>query len=248
MDRQRRDWNEIGDLDALWAILSDPSKRYGRWDVDDFLATGRAEISAVLKAGATWRLPERHGRALDYGCGVGRLTRELGEHFDDALGVDISEAMISRARVMHADAPSVSFQILDSAGLAAFPDRQFDCIYSRIVLQHITDPRVAERTIREFGRILAVGGLLVFQVPSAITLRHRLQLRPTLYRMLRSVAIPERLLYGRLGLHPIRMRALPEATVVDLLTAAGATILKIERSEARATGVSDRTYWVTRSR
>lgn len=248
MDRQRRDWNEIGDLDALWAILSEPSKRYGRWNVDDFLATGRVEIDAVLEASEAWGLPERHGRALDYGCGVGRLTRALAARFEQAVGVDISEVMIERAGAMHVDVPACSFQILGSAGLAAFPDRAFDCIYSRIVLQHITDRRVTDGTIREFVRLLAVGGLLVFQLPNAITRRHRLQVRPLLYRMLRTVNVRERVLYERLGLHPIRMQFMSEANVVDLLSTAGATILKIDRSEARGSGVDDRTYWVTKSR
>ena len=49
MSQQRRDWDEIGRLDALWAILSDPAKRHGRWDVDEFFATGRREIDTMLE-------------------------------------------------------------------------------------------------------------------------------------------------------------------------------------------------------
>lgn len=247
MDHQRRDWNEIGKMDALWAILSDPSKRHGQWDVEEFLATGQAEIDGVLGNAARWGLPERRRHALDYGCGVGRLTRALGAYFDEVTGVDISEVMVSRARAMPPDVPSCSFQVLDSKGLAGFPDRSFDCVYSRIVLQHISDRRVTEQTIRDFVRLLADGGLLVFQLPSRIAPRHRLQLRPMLYRGLRSVKLPEHVLYRRLGLHPIRMHSIPEADVVRLLTGAGASVLTIERSASREAGVEDRTYWVTRS-
>ena len=133
MDHQRRDWDEIGRLDALWAILSDPAKRHGRWDVDEFLATGRREIDAVLETGRRWSLPERRDHALDFGCGVGRLTRALAAHFGSATGVDISEVMVSHARALHADRPACTFKILDNGGLTAFPDRSFDCVYSRIV-------------------------------------------------------------------------------------------------------------------
>ena len=66
--------------------------------------------------------------------------------------------------------------------------------------------------------------------------------------MLRSMRVPESFLYRRLGLHPIRMRSIPEADVVRLLTAAGATVLDIERTEMGDTGMQDRTYWATRSR
>jgi len=95
--------------------------------------------------------------------------------------------------------------------------------------------------------MLAQGGLLVFQLPSFIPLRRRLQVRPNLYAMLRSMHVPETVLYQRLGLHPIRMRSIPEADVVRLLTAAGATVLEIERTEIGGTGIQDRTYWATRS-
>lgn len=248
MDQQRREWDEIGRLDGLWAVLSDPSKRHGGWDLDEFLATGQSDVDAVLETGRRWSLPERRDHALDYGCGVGRLTRALDAHFESATGVDISEVMVSRARALHADRPTCTFRVLDDGGLTAFPDRSFDCIYSRIVLQHIADRRFTEGVLREFVRLLADGGLLVFQLPASLPLRRRVQLRPRLYAMLRSMRVPESFLYLRLGLHPIRMRSIPEADVVTLVTAAGAAMLDIERTEMDATGMQDRTYWATRSR
>jgi SAM-dependent methyltransferase len=242
MSQQRRDWHEIGRLDALWAILSDPAKRHGRWDVDEFLATGRRDIDTMLETARRWNLPQHRGRALDFGCGVGRLTRALAAHFASATSVDISDVMV------HGDVPACVFEVLANGGLTAMPDRSFDCIYSRIVLQHITDRRVTEDNLREFVRLLADGGLLVFQLPAHVPLRRRLQVRPTLYALLRSIRVSEGPLYRRLGLHPIRMRSIPEEDVVRLLTAAGATILDIERTELGDTGIQDRTYWATRSR
>ena len=144
--------------------------------------------------------------------------------------------------------PACSFQVLDPTGLASFPDRSFDYIYSRIVLQHIPDRRVTERNLREFVRLLAEGGLLVFQLPASIPTRRQLQLRPALYAALRSLRVPEDFLYRRLGLHPIRMRSIPEADVLRLLMAAGASVLNVERSVLGDTGIEDRTYWATRSR
>jgi SAM-dependent methyltransferase len=248
MNQQRREWDEIGRLDALWAILSDPAKRHGRWDLDEFLATGRQEVDAILEAGMRWSLPKGRDHALDFGCGVGRLTRAMADHFGSATGVDISEVMVSRARALHADRPACDFEILDDGGLTVFPDRRFDCIYSRIVLQHIPDRSATEAYLREFVRLLSGGGLLVFQLPASLPLRRRLQVRPRLYATLRLMHIPAGFLYRQLGLHPIRMRSIPEADVVRLLTVAGATVLDIERTELGDTGIQDRTYWATRSR
>ncbi|MEW5991773.1 MAG: class I SAM-dependent methyltransferase [Chloroflexota bacterium] len=248
MDQNRRDWDELGRLDALWAILSDPSKRHGRWEIDEFLATGRLEIDRALITAARWGLPRRHDRALDFGCGVGRLTRALGSQFSSVLGVDISAVMVARAVVMHADMPGCQFEVLPDAGLVGLEDGSFDCIYSRIVLQHITDRRTTEAHIRAFVRLLADGGLLVFGLPASIPLRRRIQLRPRLYSALRSVGAPQELLYESLGLHPIRMCSVPESDVVRLLASSGATVLDIERTEVGSTGIQDRVYWATRSR
>ena len=243
----RRDWDEMGRLDALWAILSDPSKRYGRWDLDEFLATGREEINGVLAVARQWDLPRHSDRALDFGCGVGRLTRAMADHFSTTVGVDISDVMVSRARALHAGNPRCSFEVLPDDGLTARPDRSIDFIYSRIVLQHIPDGRVTRARIREFVRLLAVDGLLVFQLPAAIPLRRRVQVRPRLYALLRRFRVPEEILYRQFGLHPIRMRSIPEAEVMSLITAGGARVLYVERVSVESTGIEDRVYWATRS-
>jgi SAM-dependent methyltransferase len=245
MSRQDRGWDEIGRLDALWAILSDPAKRHGRWDVDEFLATGQREIDTMLETARRWNLPQRRGRALDFGCGVGRLTRALAVYFVSVVGVDVSEVMVSQARTLNADTPSCSFDVIGESGLAGYPDQSFDLIYSWIVLQHIPQRTLIDQYMLDFVRLLADGGLLVFQLPSFIPIRRRLQIRPRIYAALRRLAVPEGFLYRRLGVHPIRMNAVPEGMVVDLLASAGASILRIERTRRDDTAIEDRVYFVT---
>ena len=46
--RLRRHWDEFGRTDPLWAILTAPDKKGNRWSVDEFLATGREEIAALM--------------------------------------------------------------------------------------------------------------------------------------------------------------------------------------------------------
>jgi SAM-dependent methyltransferase len=149
---------------------------------------------------------------------------------------------------LHADVPNCTFEILDDRGLMAHPDRSVDCVYSRLVLQHVPSRSAIEAYLRDFVRVLADGGLLVVQLPASLPMRRRLQVRPRLYATLRHLRLPEDVLYRRLGLHPIRMRSIPEADVVRLLTAAGATVLDVERSEMGDMGIQDRTYWATKAR
>jgi hypothetical protein len=37
-DRLRADWEHLGETDAHWAVLSDPGKRRGGWDLEEFYA------------------------------------------------------------------------------------------------------------------------------------------------------------------------------------------------------------------
>jgi len=96
-------------------------------------------------------LPAGNGRILDYGCGTGRFTRLLNEHFD-AHGVDQSPEMLRRAT-------GASFAQLEDGRIPA-PDDYFDVLWTCTVLQHVPDaelPAVAE----EIRRVLRPGALVL---------------------------------------------------------------------------------------
>ena len=48
LSRLQRHWDEFGRRDPYWAILTDPSKKGTRWDIDEFFKTGEREIEDVL--------------------------------------------------------------------------------------------------------------------------------------------------------------------------------------------------------
>ena len=96
-ERHRQDWEHLAEIDPLWAVLTLRGRKGGRWDVDEFFATGEAEVGHVISIAETLGRPARAERALDFGCGVGRLTRALGARFESALGVDISAGMVDQA-------------------------------------------------------------------------------------------------------------------------------------------------------
>jgi hypothetical protein len=58
----------------MWAVHSDP-ERCGSWTPNGFFATGEPEIAAMWPALELHGLLPRSGRAVVFGCGVGRLTR-----------------------------------------------------------------------------------------------------------------------------------------------------------------------------
>ncbi len=141
------------------AILTEKAN----WNQKEFFETGSKEISELLEK--TKQIHFERGRALDFGCGLGRLSRALADHFEQVIGVDISKRMIDLAIQYNDDCKNCKFYLNETADLKAFEDDYFDLIYSARTLQHI-EPEYSKNYLIEFLRILSPNGLLVFQLPS----------------------------------------------------------------------------------
>ena len=97
LERLRRHWDLLGKKDPLWAVLALENKRGNRWRVDEFFATGQDEIEEVTKHMGALGVELDRRNALDFGCGVGRLTQALADRFEVVWGVDIAPSMIEQA-------------------------------------------------------------------------------------------------------------------------------------------------------
>jgi SAM-dependent methyltransferase len=243
--RQQRDWDDLGALDPLWAVLSAPQGKHGGWDEAEFFRTGQRVVEEVMATADRLGYPAARDRALDFGCGVGRLTRALAAHFRHCTGVDISPAMVERARAMNREYANCDFQANPYPDLRLFPAAHFDLICTFRVLQHLPDRDAVEDMLGEFLRTLRPGGLLVFQLLSGIPWRHRVQWRRRLYAGLRAAGVPAPVLYQRMGLSPIRMGYVPEEKVVAFLASHGARVLEVEPDQPANPAISSRVYYVT---
>jgi SAM-dependent methyltransferase len=165
LQRLRATWNVLGEDDPLWAILSQPDKRGGHWNPEEFFAAGETEIAGLESWCAHLGLPREHHRALDFGCGIGRLTRALASRYGEVVGVDISSSMLAQARRLHEGVANVRFVENAQQRLDFLADASIDLVYSVITLHHIP-PTLQRAYVREFLRVLAPGGVAVFQIAS----------------------------------------------------------------------------------
>ncbi len=165
------DWQRIAETQPYWGVLSvdkfrgqslTPEReeeffRSGEVFIDSLLGF----INAYLPTGALKR-----GRALDFGCGVGRLLLPLAKRFREAHGVDISPAMLDLV-LKHATARSVTnLKVSLSTDDLADISPGFDLVNSLIVLQHIPPAR-GMRLIRRLVELTRIGGVCSIQMTYA---------------------------------------------------------------------------------
>jgi SAM-dependent methyltransferase len=219
----RREWNDLALEDGMWAVHSDPDRR-GSWTPEDFYATGEHEIARAMQALGEHDLLPRTGRALDFGCGLGRLTRALASRFDEVVGVDASRTMIDDATRHNADLDNCRFVLNERSDLSPLPSESFDFVLSFITLQHVSSRAAIRAYIREFARVTAPGGIIVFQLPTKIGWQIRLHPLRLANRALRALPHPPRWALQRVMGYSMRLVGLPEDEVRDILRSRGAPV------------------------
>src|SRR5262245_11709496 len=159
--KMRTDWNERAVEDAYYYVAFG---RRGQED-DEFFATA-ADVVRALEAELK-RFPpgdRRSRRALEIGCGPGRLMRPMSWNFGEIHGVDVSGEMIRLAEAKLANVPNAFPRATNGVDLACYADSFFDFVYSYAVFQHIPSRDVVFSYLAEAWRVLKQGGILHCQV------------------------------------------------------------------------------------
>jgi ubiquinone/menaquinone biosynthesis C-methylase UbiE len=240
------DWNALAEIDPLWAILSDPEKRGGKWDPLKFFITGAREAERVLAMCKSQGVSVSYGKLLDFGCGVGRMTRAFSGFFQSCVGIDISQNMVSLARKFNADQPRCEFVASDAAVLP-FADKSFDFVFSVIVLQHLATRSAILRYIAEFIRIAKDNAVIVFQLPDEIPLRRRIQGRRRVWFLLAAIGVPRAWLFKKLGLAPIKMNGIPKQEVLKFIRRQDARVQAVETYDPSEVQYQSYYYFVIKS-
>jgi ubiquinone/menaquinone biosynthesis C-methylase UbiE len=158
--RMRDDWNTRAREDASYYVA------FGRRQQSDadFLATATEVINILESELSRVPPPQRNAwKALEIGCGPGRLMRPMSRHFAEIHGADVPDEMIALARERLRDTPNAHPHLTDGATLAEFPDESFDFVYSYAVFQHVPSREVISTYMRETCRVLKTGGFARLQ-------------------------------------------------------------------------------------
>lgn len=149
------DWDERARRNARYFIAVDDADTTQTFD-----RSGERDLNEILLR----NIPVRPDwKALEIGCGIGRLLRPLSHRIAEVHGVDVSAEMIRQGGEYVADCPNITFH-QTTGRFESLEDNTFDFIYSYRVFQHIPHRHVVEGYLQEAARVLKEDGLFRFQI------------------------------------------------------------------------------------
>lgn len=158
-------WTKWGKVDPYFAVLTDD--RYRRSRINNnmaaFFESGEEHMNAVMEHVDARLVHQPGDRALDFGCGVGRLMLPLLGRFDQVVGVDISDAMLAEAERNTAVAGHGRVEFHQGLATLATQQQTFAFVNSYIVLQHIPAAQ-GLRIIRQLLDLVRSGGVVSLHV------------------------------------------------------------------------------------
>jgi SAM-dependent methyltransferase len=210
-------WNRFGNADPHWSVLSSDQFRSSNFErhADEFWSSGATEAALL------YSILERHNvdasvlsTAVEYGCGVGRVTAHLATRLQHLIAIDISDTHLKLAAetIRRAGRSNVELRraSLPNVGMS----EPFDLWFTRLVLQH-NPPPIMALILRRMFSLLAPGGIAVFQL--------------TTYAPGYSFSVDSYLASVPRG---IEMHCLPQAVVFGLAAEVGAIPLEVLEDRA----------------
>ena len=170
MSSTDRAWEWFASDDPYWGVLTKAEFEKGSFDDDArvaFFESGERYVDHVLTTVRTHVDPDFvPTRALDFGCGVGRLVLPLARRVPEVVGVDVSAGMLSEAAANAERAGLDNVEFVMGDDVLTRVQGTFDLVHSFIVFQHIPPERGEVIMARLLG-LLADGGVGIIHVTYA---------------------------------------------------------------------------------
>ena len=151
---QEKEYREVFQTEAVARLYHD--KIYGRSTADESIWTvEQKQLEDVIS-----RLVPRRSRYMDFACGTGRVIGFIGDQFESAQGVDISESMLEYAKTKSTKAEFICADITEDDSLIG---DDYDLITAfRFFLN--AQPSLRAKVIEILADKLSAEGILVFNI------------------------------------------------------------------------------------
>ena len=175
-------WEYYGKNNPYFGVLTQERFSADQWSDDakkEFFATGERYVDSIFETVGNHLDPNvRPTRALDFGCGVGRITLPLARKCGSVVGVDVSKSMLAEAEKNARDRSLANVTFIKADDSLSRVSGIFDFVHSFIVFQHIP-PKRGAAIFKRLIDLLQEGGIGVLHVTysfaSTATLGRRLR-------------------------------------------------------------------------
>lgn len=162
-----QDWSILADKEAYWGVLSIDDYKSDTMTPEakaEFFKSGEQLVNDILGYVKSRIEPDFNPvRALDFGCGVGRLTLPLALKATEVVGVDVAERMLELCAENASEAGIKNVSVVLGDDELSQVSGTFNFIVSDIVLQHV-DPNRGMQIIGKLLEIMDVGGVASLQL------------------------------------------------------------------------------------
>jgi SAM-dependent methyltransferase len=150
-----RQWQRWGQQNPYFGIVGiETSEFEARWR-DRFFETGKIHMDHVFaQLGRYEALPAGRTKALDFGCGAGRMLLQLVDRFESIVGIDVSKDQLDLAGQ---NVQARDLRLLASLDALSAEAGTFDFVNTFVVLQHIR-PEQGYQIIDKMLKLLRPGG------------------------------------------------------------------------------------------
>jgi len=177
-----KDWRRVAQDEPFWGVLSHSEYRKDAMNderLKQFMDTGETFIANLFAFVRKHLLPDFNPvRALDLGCGVGRLAIPMAKRAKEVVGVDVAPAMLGICADLAKTTGIDNLRLVESDDTLSRVTGKFDLINTYIVLQHIP-PERGYRLIQAMLDLLQVGGIASIQVTFAKSRKFLVNESPT---------------------------------------------------------------------
>jgi SAM-dependent methyltransferase len=159
------DWNIRADVDASSYVCASPQASEAQIEASGYEDVRREFVHRAFPFEVGWYDDDfcaKVGSILEIGCGFGRMSRFLMQYCEFLYAMDISSALIAKAKER---IPTGHVVFFENNGMTIpdewVPDNSIDLAFEYIVFQHIPVPEIVISYIKEVHRKLKVGGRFI---------------------------------------------------------------------------------------
>jgi len=176
-----RQWKQWGKKNPYYGIVGIETAEFeSRWR-QRFFETGKIHMDHVFAEIERYdAIPAGRGKALDFGCGAGRMLLQLVDRFDNLVGVDVSPDQLALARE---NVKANHLRLVSSLDELAAEAGTFDFVNTFVVLQHIRPNPQGYQIIDKMLKLLKPGGAFALHFTVGDTRSKRRLLNQFRYRL-----------------------------------------------------------------